>query len=210
MTDTAAAHEQVSTRRAATRARLAEAAVRVFARKGVEGASVEEICDEAGFTRGAFYSNFESRNELCIDVIQRFMDRTFDALAAQLPKVSQTRLPIQDKLELAVEMVGRTADNDPDEILAISEIRLQAARDPELRPAYQALNDSAAPTVRQLVADVMAANHVNLGVSVDDLLRIMRTLYDQQMIEALISGAPDPSRTVSEQMVTLLKALMRG
>lgn len=210
MTDTAAAHEQVSTRRAATRARLAEAAVRVFARKGVEGASVEEICDEAGFTRGAFYSNFESRNELCIDVIQRFMDRTFDALAAQLPKVSQTRLPIQDKLELAVEMVGRTADNDPDEILAISEIRLQAARDPELRPAYQALNDSAAPTVRQLVADVMAANHVNLGISVDDLLRIMRTLYDQQMIEALISGAPDPSRTVSEQMVTLLKALMRG
>ena len=210
MTDTAAAHEQVSTRRAATRARLAEAAVRVFARKGVEGASVEEICDEAGFTRGAFYSNFESMNELCIDVIQRFMDRTFDALAVELPKVSATALPIQDKLELAVEMVRRSVDNDQDEILAISEIRLQAARDPQLRPAYQALNESAAPALKQLVTEVMASNQVDIGIEVGDLLSIMRTLYDQQMIEALITGTSNPSQTVSAQMVILLKALMRG
>ncbi|MFS2056347.1 TetR/AcrR family transcriptional regulator, partial [Variovorax sp. CT11-76] len=46
----------ISARRAATQARLADAAVAVFARKGVPGSTVEEICEEAGFTRGAFYS----------------------------------------------------------------------------------------------------------------------------------------------------------
>jgi len=41
-----------------TRARLLEAAAQVFAEAGLDGASVEAVCERAGFTRGAFYSNF--------------------------------------------------------------------------------------------------------------------------------------------------------
>ena len=47
-----------------TRARLLEAAAQVFAEAGLDGASVEAVCERAGFTRGAFYSNFESKDEL--------------------------------------------------------------------------------------------------------------------------------------------------
>ena len=47
-----------------TRARLLDAAAQVFAEVGLDGASVEAVCDRAGFTRGAFYSNFESKDEL--------------------------------------------------------------------------------------------------------------------------------------------------
>ena len=47
-----------------TRARLLEAAAQVFAEVGLDGASVEAVCERAGFTRGAFYSNFESKDEL--------------------------------------------------------------------------------------------------------------------------------------------------
>ena len=45
--------EHLTARRAATRDRLVDAAITVFAEKGVLGASVEEICETAGFTRGA-------------------------------------------------------------------------------------------------------------------------------------------------------------
>lgn len=210
MTEVVDGREPVSARRAATRARLAEAAVRVFARKGVDGASVEEICDEAGFTRGAFYSNFESKNELCIDVIQRSLDRTMDALTRELPKVTAAALPMDGKLDLALQMFTSTVSTDPDTILAIAEIRLQAARDPALRPAYRALNESMAPQIKQLVTEVMQANGVHLDIPVEDLLGIMRTLYDQQLIEAIIDGVPDQSTAVGEQMATLLKALMRA
>ena len=50
--------------RAATRAKLIESAGEVFAERGFYGASVEEITERAGFSRGAFYSNFASREEL--------------------------------------------------------------------------------------------------------------------------------------------------
>lgn len=210
MTDVVDGREPVSARRAATRSRLAEAAVRVFARKGVDGASVEEICDEAGFSRGAFYSNFESKNDLCIDVMQRSVDQTMATLTSELPKVTGTGLPIGAKLDLAINLFLSMVSNDPEVVLAIAEIRLQAARDPVLRPAYKALFDAATPQIRQLVTEILEANGVHLGIDVDDMLSIMRTLYDQQRIEAVINGVPDPSSAVAEQMTLLLKALIKG
>jgi AcrR family transcriptional regulator len=55
---------------AATRAALIDAAARVFAERGFAGASVEAIAEEAGYTRGAFYSNFGSKEELFADLLQ--------------------------------------------------------------------------------------------------------------------------------------------
>ena len=63
---------EISARRSATRDRLVDAALGVFAEKGVVGASVEEISEAAGFTRGAFYSNFESKDELCLAALDHF------------------------------------------------------------------------------------------------------------------------------------------
>jgi len=59
-----------------TRDALLDAAGRVFVQRGFAGASVEAIAAEAGFTRGAFYSNFASKEELFAELLQR---RAFDA-----------------------------------------------------------------------------------------------------------------------------------
>lgn len=58
-------------RQAQTRADLLEAAARVFVRRGFEGASIEAITEEAGYTRGAFYSNFGSKGELFAELLQQ-------------------------------------------------------------------------------------------------------------------------------------------
>jgi AcrR family transcriptional regulator len=57
-------------RQAQTRAALLDAAGRVFVERGFHGASVEAIAAEAGYTRGAFYSNFASKEELFAELIQ--------------------------------------------------------------------------------------------------------------------------------------------
>jgi AcrR family transcriptional regulator len=57
-------------RQAQTRAALIEAAGRVFVERGFAGSSVEAIAAEAGFTRGAFYSNFSSKEELFAELLQ--------------------------------------------------------------------------------------------------------------------------------------------
>lgn len=56
-----------------TRDRLLRAAARVFADKGIGTASIEDICDEAGFSRGAFYSNFTAKDELVVEILATHM-----------------------------------------------------------------------------------------------------------------------------------------
>ena len=71
--------------RDATREKLFEAAATVFEVQGIGGASIEAIAAAAGFTRGAFYSNFKSRDELIIamleDHVEQSIRRNLDLLA---------------------------------------------------------------------------------------------------------------------------------
>jgi AcrR family transcriptional regulator len=56
--------------------KLFEAAARVFEEQGIGGASVEAIAGAAGFTRGAFYSNFKSKDELIIAMLEDHVEQT--------------------------------------------------------------------------------------------------------------------------------------
>src|ERR1051325_6062853 len=59
-----------------TREKLFEAAARVFEEQGIGGASIEAIAAAAGFTRGAFYSNFKSKDELIIAMLQDHVEQS--------------------------------------------------------------------------------------------------------------------------------------
>src|SRR6266576_6887115 len=59
-----------------TRDKLFEAAARVFEEQGIGGASIEAIAAAAGFTRGAFYSNFKSKDELIIAMIEDHVEQS--------------------------------------------------------------------------------------------------------------------------------------
>src|SRR5207253_5688664 len=68
-----------------TRDKLFEAAALVFEEQGINAASIEAIAAAAGFTRGAFYSNFASKDELIIamleDHLEQSIRRNLDLLA---------------------------------------------------------------------------------------------------------------------------------
>jgi AcrR family transcriptional regulator len=68
-----------------TREKLFEAAARMFEEQGIGGASIEAIAAAAGFTRGAFYSNFTGKDELIIamleDHVEQTVQRNLDLLA---------------------------------------------------------------------------------------------------------------------------------
>jgi AcrR family transcriptional regulator len=59
-----------------TREKLFEAAARVFEEQGIGGASIETLAAAAGFTRGAFYSNFKSKDELIIAMLEDHLEQT--------------------------------------------------------------------------------------------------------------------------------------
>jgi AcrR family transcriptional regulator len=66
---------QLSRRRSETQDRLLAAAAPLFAERGISASTVELICERAGFTRGAFYSNFESKDDLVRNLLAFQRDR---------------------------------------------------------------------------------------------------------------------------------------
>ncbi|WP_432496858.1 TetR/AcrR family transcriptional regulator [Kineococcus gypseus] len=71
-------------RREQTRARLLDAALELLAEQGLARSSVEGVCERAGYTRGAFYSNFQSMDEVVAALYARRAARVLEHVQAQL------------------------------------------------------------------------------------------------------------------------------
>src|SRR5699024_6063090 len=103
----------LSRRRAETRDRLIAAAVTVFARVGVDQARVEDISEEAGYTRGAFYSNFTDKDELIVALLQRQLELSTSAMHTSLGQVLSSPLP-DDFTRLVHDTLDVFDENMPD------------------------------------------------------------------------------------------------
>jgi AcrR family transcriptional regulator len=119
-------------RQAQTRRRLLDAAERVFLRRGLQGSSVEEISAEAGFTRGAFYSNFASKDELFIELLH---DRVYSGYRKMLDDLPDSGATPRERLRKGAEKVRDVQDGEQGRWLfrLWLECLTQAARDEEFR-----------------------------------------------------------------------------
>jgi AcrR family transcriptional regulator len=63
-------------KQALTRSSLMQSAARIFCKRGLERASIDEVAEDAGYTKGAFYANFKSKEELFLAMLdERFASR---------------------------------------------------------------------------------------------------------------------------------------
>ena len=67
-----------------TRTSLIKAASKVFCRSGLEGASVDQVAQAAGYTKGAFYANFKSKEELFLVMLDERFARELERIDAAL------------------------------------------------------------------------------------------------------------------------------
>src|SRR5450631_435436 len=82
-----------------TRARLIQSAEKVFARDGFEVAKLEEIAKDAGYTRGAFYANFDSKEDLFLALLEKEITNRIAALEREMDKVRDPEAKLRTMLE---------------------------------------------------------------------------------------------------------------
>jgi AcrR family transcriptional regulator len=116
-------------RRAATHGRLIEAATKVVARRGFHAATVDEIAEEAGFSVGALYSNFEGKDDLFLAVFDGHL-RWYEerlGVAADTPDPGRV---FSDWMDALME--------NPEQLLIFIEFWAYAVRKPKLRRSFAA------------------------------------------------------------------------
>lgn len=114
-----------------TRERLLSAAHAIFTKKGYVAASVEDIASAAGYTRGAFYSNFRSKAELLIELLKR----DHEEAEADLQKIFESGGTREQMEAHALEYYSHFFRNNP-AFLLWGEAKLQATRDAKFRARF--------------------------------------------------------------------------
>jgi AcrR family transcriptional regulator len=135
-----------------TRERLLGAAVRVFARRGYQQASVEEIAAEAGFTTGAVYSNFSGKEELFLALADREVEDRVAEIRAVADAAERGERPGAE----AAEQFRQFLERDRDWPLLSYEFWSFGVRNPKLQEEFgrrrQAVSGALADTLERVAA----------------------------------------------------------
>ena len=198
-------------RRSQTREKLVDAAVLLFAEKGVLGASVEEICERAEFTRGAFYSNFADKDGLCLAVLNRQAERELAATRTAVDAVRVSPLEartIDDLIESALSVFLAAQPRSSHDLVAGMELRLYAIRNPALREPFLALNDTMAQQIGDLLATAVQAVGAELTVPVDQAIDLLHAVYAHSGGTALLHGLEPDDQSRRAQLTALMRSLL--
>ena len=189
-----------SARRDATRERVLDAAREVFAERGVFGATVEEICDRAGFTRGAFYSNFSDKD----DVLEALIAREHARLVAYLDgHIGEVDLGIgvlsvpdgadpQLVVGPLVERILASVPGDRQMSLVQTELEIHAIRQPAASRAFLSADERFRARVAAFIERGIPLIGRELTVSAEDVADAAVAIVERSVRASLIRGEDDP------------------
>ena len=194
-------------RRQRTRNRLLGAAVIAFARRGIVSTPIEELCEEAGMTRGAFYSNFKSIDELVVNLIDCAVEHTIAGIRGIIattedtystdratntsdPHCRFTNLRQSAKTAFATQRLGWTTSVAW--TITEAEIELYSIRNPDVRSRYLELQNAQVRAVGVEVEQLLSRH----GARTD--IRAARQSIPPRAVEN--APTPDASELIAQIM----------
>ena len=157
-------------RRQLTRDALIEAAAQVFSRRGFHAASLDEIAEAAGFTRGAIYKNFTDKEDLFFAVFDRSFELSLASFADRMD--SSDAIADLDTTALA-DIWESVRGRDPDNYLLELEFRLYALRNPEVRERYASHMRTMRDLVVRFIEERTDEAGITLAIPVEEVASIV-------------------------------------
>lgn len=188
------------TPRSEVRERLLAAGSRVFAEQGVHEARLDAVAAAAGFSKGAVYSNFSSKEDLLAQVMQRATNRVLQSLQ-ELIRIDISAADVGNVVRAAFGRHDQSA-----EFALLSELRAYAIRHPEFMPEFIRQRRTLQDGVRELVHTWFAAHpEVDPGMPLDTFATILIATNSGMVFDAPALDGMNPGDAVA----TMVEAVLR-
>ena len=188
-------------KQAHTRECLMQSAAKVFARRGLEQASIDEVAEDAGFTKGAFYANFKSKEELFLAML----DERFSERIEEIERVIAGEGTTAEKAQRAGDDFTQMIVADREWQRLFFEFSAYAARNDEFREElvtrYRSMRDRIAAALR---ARAEAAGFES-ALPYDQIALMTCAMANGVALEKLLEGEEVPDDLYGT-MLTLLFA----
>ena len=159
---------------------LLDAARRVFLERGYYAATLDQIADEAGFSKGAVYSRFASKADMFLALLE---DRIAERAGQNADLAGQ--LAGTGNFAAILEVADQAERGAPGWRLLVTEFRIHAARDPELNRRYAALHSRAVDGVARTIAAVSKEGAGSLAVPPRRLAELLLAIDTGRALEQL-------------------------
>jgi len=181
-----------------TRARLIQSAEKIFARDGFEAAKLEEIAADAGYTRGALYAHFDSKEDLFLELLGQVIEERIATLEREM---SKKREP-EEKLKAMREFfLNKTADRRWS--LLSLEFKLFAVRHPEVKKRLTAMHRRFVDSRVGMLEDVMRALSRKLPIPTCAVGASLASVGNALMLEHML----DPTLMPYDDAVQVLSSM---
>ncbi|HJR24518.1 MAG TPA: TetR/AcrR family transcriptional regulator [Acidimicrobiales bacterium] len=171
-------------RRQQTRDVLIAAATEVFARRGFEGAALEEIAETAGFTRGAIYKNFDGKEDLFFAVVDRLNEQVIEAFRAI---AAESATPGDWDISRLSEL-WRASVGESELFTMDKEYELYVLRNPDARPRAVAHRRKQRDLVAAFIEEVAEQSGLTLRLPATTLASIILAAADGLTYAARVDG----------------------
>jgi len=188
-----------------TRGQLLDAAARVFAQKGYAGASVDEIAEAAGYTTGALYSNFGSKEKLFVELMAAWRSRSIARQAAQVAAIVEEDGP--DILTLLARRMEKVDGRSTQAASLHAEFWLFAVRHPEAMDLLATKTGERVDALVPLVGHVMHRYGAATSVPPEAVTRIALALFQGLARQRRIDPAAVPADLFTQGLEWLLAGL---
>ena len=187
-----AAPVPLTRRRRETRRRLVDAAFSLFAEHGIADTPVEIICERAGFTRGAFYSNFSSKEALFLALYeQEYADR-IARLRRGVDELLDGPAPpeLADAVARVIGLFTEHFAGDTTWYRLSGEFELHSLRRPEIREQIAAVLREFRNGMEESLRPLLDRMGLRLLVPVEDALLAFEAVYGAGLRRSLLMDAP--------------------
>jgi|SRR5580698_580069 AcrR family transcriptional regulator len=189
----------------ATRARLIRAAEKIFARDGFEAAKLEEIAAEAGYTRGAFYANFESKEDLFLALLEGEISSRINTVERMTRDLTDPR----EKLHAFREFFLTICQDRRWSLLAL-EFKLFAVRHPEVKARLTAMNRRLVGPRIGLLQAIMEGSGRKLPISPQAVAMSLSAVTNALSLEHMLDRSLMPETALKEILANYFDSLTAG
>jgi TetR/AcrR family transcriptional regulator, transcriptional repressor for nem operon len=191
--------------RGEARARLIAAARSLVRRKGYAGTSVDDLCVEAGVTKGAFFHHFPSKEALGVALVEDWTETTGAMFAAHpYNSLSDPLDRVFAYIDLRREILGQPIADFS--CVAGTTVQEAFETSPALRAAAAQSITSGLEHVRGHLAAALA-DHPVAGVTAESLARLFQVAVQGGIILAKAEGSADPAREALDHLERYLRLL---
>jgi AcrR family transcriptional regulator len=190
-------------RQSHTRERLMRSAAVVAARRGIEGASLDEVAELAGFTKGAVYANFSNKEDLFLAMLEAH----FDARLAELDRILSTEADPDDQAREAAEGLMRMLAAEPEWHRLFFEFAVHAARNEGFRAQLVERHRA----LRERLAELLERRARRLGIRPvippEQVAAMTFAMANGMALERLLEPEAVPDTLFGEMMAVFFTGL---